>query len=81
VADQLGNIGVALKLKRDYGPALEYFKSSLNVSLVCDYAEGALFSFSQIEQVLALEGRYGEVEGLKQEMVRHNPDMARMLRR
>jgi tetratricopeptide (TPR) repeat protein len=81
VADQLGNIGVALKLKRDYGPALEYFKSSLNVSLVCDYAEGALFSFSQVEQVLALEGRYGEVEGLKQEMVRHNPDMARMLRR
>lgn len=79
VANQLGNIGVALKLKRDYGLALEYFKSSLNVSFIGDYAEGALFSFFQIEQLLALEGRYGEAERLKQDMIRQNPDIARRL--
>jgi tetratricopeptide (TPR) repeat protein len=79
MADQLGNIGLALKYKRDFKLALEYFKSSLNVSLIGDYAEGALFSFSQIEQLMALEGRYGEAESLKQDMIRQNPDIARML--
>jgi tetratricopeptide (TPR) repeat protein len=81
LANQLGNIGLALKLKGDYKLALEYFKSSLNVSFIGDYAEGVLFSFSQIEQLMALEGRYGEAESLKQDMIRQNPDIARMLRR
>jgi len=81
VANQLGNIGLALKLKKEYRPALDYFRSSLNVAFINDYAEGALFSFSQIEQLMALEGRYGEAESLKQDMIRQNPDIARMLRR
>ncbi len=81
VANQLGNIGVALKLKKDFKLALEFFKSSLNISFTGDYAEGALFSFSQIEQLMALEGRYGDAESLKQDMIRQNPDIARMLRR
>lgn len=80
-ANQLGNIGLALKLKRDFKLALEYFKSSLNVSFIGDYVEGALFSFSQIEQLMALEGRYEEAESLQQEIMRQNPDIARMLRR
>lgn len=81
VANQLGNIGLALKLMKDYKPALEYFRSSLNVSFNGDYAEGVLYSFSQMEQLFALEGRYGEAEGLKRDMIRQNPDIARMLRR
>lgn len=79
MADQLGNIGLALKLKEEYKLALEYFRSSLNISFAGDYAEGALFSLSQIEQLLAMEGRYGEAERLKRDIIRQNPDIARML--
>lgn len=81
VADQLGNIGMALKVKHDYRAALGYFKSALNLSFVDDYLEGALFSFSQIEQLMALEGRYEEAETFRQEMIRRNPGIARMLRK
>jgi len=80
IADQLGNIGLALKAKHEYDTALVYFKSALNVSSAEGYLEGALFSFAQIEQLKALEGRYEEAEEFKQEMARRNPDIAKMLR-
>ncbi|BAI62087.1 conserved hypothetical protein [Methanocella paludicola SANAE] len=80
IADQLGNIGLALKAKRDYDTALIYFKSALNVSSTEGYFEGALFSFAQIEQLKALEGRYEEAEDFQQEMARRNPDIAKLLR-
>jgi tetratricopeptide (TPR) repeat protein len=80
-ADQLGNIGLALKAKQDYKPALEYFKAALNISFAEDYLEGTLFSFSRIEQLMALEGRYDEAESFKQEVIRRNPDISKMLRK
>lgn len=80
IADQLGNIGLALKAKHDYDTALIYFKSALNVSSTEGYLEGALFSFAQVEQLKALEGRYEEAEEFQQEMARRNPDIAKMLR-
>jgi tetratricopeptide (TPR) repeat protein len=80
IADQLGNIGLGLKAKHDYDSALIYFKSALNVSSTEGYLEGALFSFSRIEQLKALEGRYEEAEEFQQEMARRNPDIAKMLR-
>lgn len=81
VANQLGNIGLALKAKGDYLAAMEYFKSALNVSSMEDYLEGALFSLAQVDQLMALEGRYDEAEAFRQEMARRNPGIARMLRR
>lgn len=81
VADQLGNIGLALKAKQDYKTALEYFKAALNISFAEDYLEGTLFSFSRIEQLMALEGRYDEAESFKQEVIRRNPDISKMLRK
>jgi len=81
VADQLGNIGLALKAKKDYHAALEYFRSSVNVSFLEDYLDGARFSLAQIDQLMALEGRYDEAEAFRQEMIRRNPGIAKMLRR
>ncbi len=80
-AYQLGNIGLALKSKQDYKHALEYFKSSLSVSFDDDYPEGVLFSFGQIEQMLAMEGKYEETETFKRDIIRRNPGIAKMLRK
>ncbi len=80
-ADQLSNIGLALKSKEDHRMALEYFKSSLSVSFDDDYTEGVLFSFGQIEQLMAMDGKYQEAEKYKQEIIRRNPGIAKMLRK
>ena len=79
MANQLGNIGLAQKANKEYGAALEYFKSALNVSFLDDYLEGALFSLRQIEQVMALEGRYDDAEKFRRDMLRRNPGVAKML--
>ncbi|MDI6897254.1 tetratricopeptide repeat protein [Methanocella conradii] len=79
VANHLANIGLALEARREYKLALEHFKSALNISFMCDYLEGALFSFSRIERLMALEGRFEDAEALKQEMARRNPGISRML--
>jgi tetratricopeptide (TPR) repeat protein len=78
-ANQLGNIGLAMKYGRDSGLALEYFRSALSVSYNCDYLEGVLFSFGQIEQLLALEGKFEMAEALRRDAIRRNPGIARML--
>jgi tetratricopeptide (TPR) repeat protein len=78
-ANQLGNIGMALRSTQDNKLALEYFKSALSVSFNCDYIEGVLFSFGQIEQLLALEGKFEMAEALRQDAIRRNPGIARML--
>jgi len=80
-ANDLGNIGLALKAGHDNKLALEYFKSSLSVSFSDDYLEGVIFSFDQIEQLMALEGRSEEAEAFKQEVIRRNPGIAKMLKR
>jgi tetratricopeptide (TPR) repeat protein len=80
-ADQLGNIGLALKCAGEYGHALEYFKSSLSVSFSDDYLEGVLFSFDQIEQLMAFEGRFEDAESFRQEVIRRNPGIAKMLKK
>lgn len=81
VANQIGNIGLALKRQLDYGRSLEYFKSALNFSYSIDYPEGVSFAFSQVEQLMALQGMYDEVEAYKKEVIKRNPGISRMLKK
>ncbi len=76
VANQLANIGLAHEASRDYRQALGYFKSALSVSFMCDYLEGTLFSFSRIERLMALEGRFEEAEAIGRELARKNPGLS-----
>jgi tetratricopeptide (TPR) repeat protein len=79
VANHLANIGLAHEARREYNLALEYFKSALSVSFMCDYVEGTLFSFSRIERLMALLGRFEEAEAIRQEMARRNPGLSYIL--
>lgn len=81
VANQLGNIGLTLKCKQDYKLSMEYFKSALNFSSGIDYLEGVLFAFGQIEQLMALQGKYDEAEAYKKDLIKRNPDIAKMLKK
>ena len=80
-ADQLGNIGLAMKLTGEHRQALDHFKSSLSVSFSDDYLDGVLYSFDQIEQLTALEGRFEDAENFRQEVIRRNPGIAKMLKK
>ena len=80
-ADQLGNIGLTMKLTGERGQALDYFKSSLSLSFSDDYLDGVLYSFDQIEQLMALEGRFEDAENFRQEVIRRNPGIAKMLKK
>jgi len=80
-ADQLGNIGLAMKLTGEHRQALDHLKSSLGVSFSDDYLDGVLYSFDQIEQLMALEGRFEDAENFRQEVIRRNPGIAKMLKK
>ncbi len=81
LANQLGNIGLALKRKQDFGSALEYFKSALNFSYSIDYPEGVSFAYGQVEQLMALQGTFEEAEAYRQEVIRRNPGISKMLKK
>ena len=78
-ADQLGNLGLILKSRGEYGSALEHFKAALGLSSGDDYPEGALFALDQLEQLLALEGRYEDSERLRLEAIRRYPGISKTL--
>ncbi len=81
VANQLGNIGLVLKRKQDIGSALEYFKSTLNFSYSIDYPEGVSFAYGQVEQLMALQGSFEEAEAYRQEVIKRNPGISKMLKK
>lgn len=81
IADQLGNIGLTYKSKQDYPTSLDYFKSMLNYSYSIDYLEGVLFAFSQIDQAMALQGRYEDAEAFRKDIIKKYPGIAKMLKK
>lgn len=81
VANQLGNIGLVLKRRLDFGSALEYFKSTLNFSYSIDYPEGVSFAYGQVEQLMALQGTFDEAEAYRQEVIKRNPGISKMLKK
>lgn len=81
IANQIGNIGLAQKRRMDFGSSLEYFKSALNFSYSIDYPEGVSFAYGQVEQLMALQGSFEEAEAYRQEVIRRNPGIARMLKK
>lgn len=81
VANQLGNIGLALKRRLDFSSSLEYFKSALNFSYSIDYPDGVTFAFRQVEQLMALQGSFDEAEAYRQDVIKRNPGISKMLKK
>jgi len=81
IANQIGNIGLAQKRRLEFGSSLEYFKSALNFSYSIDYPEGVSFAYGQVEQLMALQGSFDEAEAYRQEVIRRNPGIAKMLKK
>jgi tetratricopeptide (TPR) repeat protein len=81
VANQLGNIGLALKRRLDFSSSLEYFKSALNFSYSIEYADGVSFAYGQVEQLMALQGSFDDAEAYRQEVIRRNPGISKMLKK
>ena len=81
IANQIGNLGLALKRRQDFGSSLEYFKSALNFSYSIDYPEGVSFAYGQIEQLMALQGSFEEAEAYRQEVIKRNPGISKMLKK
>ncbi len=70
-----------MKRRLDFGSALEYFKSALNFSYSIEYPEGVSFAYDQVEQLMALQGSFEEAEAYRQEVIRRNPGISKMLKK
>lgn len=79
VADQLANLGLACKAKRDYGGAARYFTSALNYSCSVDYPQGVLYAREQLRQTLALDRRHGELRAIERKVIRRHPRYTSLL--
>ncbi|WP_424357468.1 hypothetical protein [Methanocella sp. MCL-LM] len=79
VADQLINIGLAAKGKKEYTTAANYFASALNYSCSIDYVEGVLYSREQLRQALALDCRHGDIHPIERDVIRRHPRFSSLL--
>jgi tetratricopeptide (TPR) repeat protein len=81
VADQLMNIGLAYKAMGEYAAAAHHFLSGLNYAYTIDYIEGVLYAREQISQVLALQGKHDEEDGIYRDIARRHPGIRKLLTR
>ena len=79
VADQLLNIGLTAKGKKEYAAAANYFASALNYSCSIDYVEGVLYSREQLRQVLALDCRHGDIRPIERDVIKRHPRFSSLL--
>ncbi|MGE5548890.1 MAG: hypothetical protein ACM3RR_00165, partial [Bacillota bacterium] len=74
-------IGLAQKTMGNNALACHHFVSGLNYAYTIDYLEGVLYARDQIGQVLALQGKHDEEDGIYQDIARRHPGIRKLLTR